>query len=340
MNNDNRGKMLGKSRPRNSRRVSALGCLQSVSSFVPFASFYNLFTSAYKSHVRPLKMSADRKRDFADITPDTPQDHLVQNASGTFLSTDPSADDGGKRAYEEVQESIAKKPLQLPPQESIQLWEKAKADQTSLTDDERLQILDRWPLDDFNKKCQGICGKTLEELLEKAVNSPKDLTKAESDVIIHGVEKRTLDHDPAMDRLRWPSDLRDLYRTARAAAETDRDRTAIKNAREAGDKSREQKSEARELLSDDDRKNIIWCNRSKWASRLNEERPGEQWGFALYRTFFEDDEAWTKFQERLESLTDTAFAFVTDSEEIRTRRKIHYIEDKELEDASIEKLAE
>lgn len=39
------------------------------------------------------------------------------------------------------------------------------------------------------------------------------------------------------------------------------------------------------------------------------------------------------------ALLRLAFAFVKDSEEISTRWKIHYIEDKELEGASIEKIA-
>lgn len=270
---------------------------------------------------------------------DTVQEHLVQNAAGTVVTPDPSLDDGGRRAGQELQASIAQKAVRLPPQDTIQLWEKATADPASLTDDEKLQVLERWPLSEFNEKCQAICGKSLEELLEKAVHSPNDLTHAETGVIIYGVEKRTLEHDPTLDRLRWPSDLLTLRREAQKAAETQRDRTAKKHAQEAEDRARDQKDKARELLTEDDRKNIIWCNRSQWASKLNEERPGKRWGFALYRTCFVDDQAWQKFQQNLKSATQTAFAFVKDAEKVRKLWEIYYIEDKELEGASLAKLA-
>lgn len=274
------------------------------------------------------------KRHFGNLN--APPTHLVQNASGTFLSTDPSLDDGGERAYAELQESLAKKPLLLPPEDSIQLWEKAKLDPSSLTDDDRLLILGRWPLDKFNEQCQKLCGgKTLDEILEKAVNSPQDLTSSDTTVIIHGVGQG-LSKDPGLDLFKWPSHLRDLFLLAKSVAETERDRTAMQNARGARSRAIKAKSSARHELSEDDRKNIVWSNRTEWTSKLD---PNQEWGFALYRTCFNDDDGWEKFKFKLESATKTAFAFVNDSEEISKRWRIHYVEDKELERASIERLA-
>lgn len=265
---------------------------------------------------------------------------LVQNAAGTFLSTNPNDDDGGQRAHQELQESLARRPVKLPAFELVELWEKAKADPTSLTEEERLRILERWPLDDFNAKCQAICGMALEELLDKAANSPEDLTREEARMLIYGVEKRSLGDDPNLERLRWPSDLRDLQRKAIAAAETEQDRTALKNAREAQRKGIDRKHEARNILNEDDRKNVVWCNRSSWAKKLDQEQPDQEWGFVLYRTCFEDDQSWRKFQQELANLTNVALTLVKDSEGIRKRWKIHYIEERGLEGTSLETLAE
>lgn len=60
-----------------------------------------------------------------------------------------------------------------------------------------------------------------------------------------------------LDSLEWPSDERALLRDAWSADETELDRTAIKHAREARNRIREQKNKFRELISDDDRKNIV-----------------------------------------------------------------------------------
>lgn len=258
----------------------------------------------------------------------------MQNGSGTFLSTDPNDDDGGQRAHRELQESLAKRPLHLPSEETIKLWEKAKSDPPSLTAEERLQILGRWPLDKFNEACQKLCGgRTIDQVLEKAVSSPQDLTRAETTVIIYGVPLKSLEPDPF---LRWPNDIRDLFLLAQKAAETERDRTAKENAQEVQEKAIDQRSAARKLIGMVDRENIIWCNRAGWASKLDQ---NQQWGFALYRTCFDDDEAWKNLQQKLESATKAALAFVEDAKKISANWKIHYIEDKELEGASIESFA-
>lgn len=148
-----------------------------------------------------------------------------------------------------------------------------------------------------------------------------------------------MEHDPSLERLRWPSDLRELRNNAHKAVETPQDRLAIQNAHEAQTRIIDEKSEARELLTDDDRKNIVWCNRAGWAKKLNEERPGQSWGFALYRTCFEDDNAWHHFQQELERLTNVALTFASDAEEIRKKWEIHYIENIELDGASLDVLA-
>lgn len=267
--------------------------------------------------------------------------HSEQTASATFLSTDPNNDDGGLRASQELWENIARKPVKLPHEDNVHMWEKAAADPKSITEEDRLRILERFPLDDFNEKCHAICGRTLEELLEKAVNDPSNLTQAEAQILIYGVEKRTLEDDNAnQDFLRWPSDLRQLKRDAIAAAETPRDGLALQNARAAQRRLLDEKSEAREILSEDDRKNVVWCNRSDWVRRLERDQPDQEWGFVLYRTWFGDDQAWGNFQQELERLTNVALKLVKGSEGIRKRWKIHYIEEKKLEGASLETLAE
>jgi hypothetical protein len=130
-----------------------------------------------------------------------------------------------------------------------------------------------------------------------------------------------------------------LFSNAQHAAESEHDRTAIKHVREAAHRAREQKDEARERLSNDDRRNVVWCNRAKWAVKLNEERHGQPWGFALYRTSFDDELSWRVFQQRLESATDDAFEFFQVSEEICKCWSVHYIEDEEFEGASLATLA-
>lgn len=87
--------------------------------------------------------------------------------------------------------------MRPPPPETVQLWERAKADPSSLTDDERLRVLERWLLNEFNEKCQAICSHDLDGLLEKAAHSPQGLTDAEAGVIILGVEDRIWGNNPA-----------------------------------------------------------------------------------------------------------------------------------------------
>lgn len=110
--------------------------------------------------------------------------NLVQDAAGTFISTSPDHDDGGRRAYHGLQDSIAEMLVQLPSSAQIQLWEKATTDHDSLTSDERLQVLERWPLKDFNDRCRAICGITFEDLLGKAAQSSRNLTREQANVVI------------------------------------------------------------------------------------------------------------------------------------------------------------
>jgi hypothetical protein len=72
------------------------------------------------------------------------------------------------------------------------LHERAVGDRASLTETERRQILGRPTQEDEDALCHQQTGLTYNEILEKALNAPDNLTHQECHILTRGVESRSL----------------------------------------------------------------------------------------------------------------------------------------------------
>ncbi|KAF2145301.1 uncharacterized protein K452DRAFT_306203 [Aplosporella prunicola CBS 121167] len=78
-------------------------------------------------------------------------------------------------------------PPERPSQEILSLHVKAVKHPESLTDGDRRRILDRLPAGEEDQVCRNICGLSWEELVQKAISQPDDLTDDEARLVAHGV---------------------------------------------------------------------------------------------------------------------------------------------------------
>lgn len=224
-----------------------------------------------------------------------------------------------------------------PPEETVKLWTKAIETPDTLTDDDRTKILNRWPNDESDDLCKSRCGLTLAGLLEKAIQTPSALSLDECNIIRFGVRKTAGEWYSSSNVLDWPADLRTKRRKAFELAENDRDRRARENADAAGNRIRDEIHKAHQRLSHDDRTNIRWSNKISWTKELWELHEPD-WGFVLLRTSFDDDEAWEVFKTQFTDAAMTALWLVKDSERVRAKWRIEWIEDRTLSGANLAQL--
>jgi hypothetical protein len=91
------------------------------------------------------------------------------------------------------------------------LHERAIGDRVSLTEAERCQILDRPTQEEEDALCHKQTGLTYNEILEKALNAPDNLTHQECHILTRGVESRSLQSfDSVMATRALPMDQRQL----------------------------------------------------------------------------------------------------------------------------------
>lgn len=274
-----------------------------------------------------------------------PSDEIPDQHEGASRTYDLDHDDGGRRAFQELQASMrqqdARNLVQLPPNDLIELWDRALENAGLLSNDERLRILEIWPLDEYDRDCAAKCGQDLEALTNKAVERPDSLNGIEADIIAYGVKFSTygIGQDPNSQRMRWPEELQDKREDAQHAVRSERERIAFNNAEKAQDRSYKEQREARQRLTPDDRHNIIWCNKADWVQKLDR-KPDLKWGFACYRTNFDDDKSWSTFKQQFREATNTALLNVRDSDFIRQRWDIQWIEDRKIENAPLLRLCE
>lgn len=270
-------------------------------------------------------------------------DGIPDQHEGSSRTFDLNQNDGGRRAFQELQaymrQQHAEKPIQLPHNDLVELWDKALEDPSLLTNDERLRILETWPLDEYNRGCLVKCGQDVEALTNKAVEHPEDLNGIEANIISYGLKFVThpKDQNGTTQRRGWPKELQDKREDAQDAVRSERERVALSNAEDAQDRAYKEEREARQRLTVDDRHNIIWCNKAKWVQKLDEDFD-RKWGFACYRTNFDDDEAWTIFKRQFREVSNIALLNAQDSDFIRQRWQIQWIEDRELNNAPLERL--
>ena len=105
-----------------------------------------------------------------------------------------------------------KAPEPLP----LDLFNKAVEDPSSLTEEDRLEILDWVPEAEADERCRYVCGMTWQELITTAVEKPENLTS--NDILFIGMGRwttymiRGAEHKREIFMLmRHPEDVRNLW---------------------------------------------------------------------------------------------------------------------------------
>ncbi|KAJ4135109.1 hypothetical protein NW768_004726 [Fusarium equiseti] len=108
------------------------------------------------------------------------------------------------------------------------LYERAIADPSMLSDEERSKILQRLPREEEDSLCYDICGSTMSELVTKALQDPASLTYTEADLVITGVP-RNRDSNMLQQSRRLRGTDKGLYYKALNAAKTEDEVAALKS---------------------------------------------------------------------------------------------------------------
>jgi len=234
-------------------------------------------------------------------------------------------------------------PVVLPSRDVVSLWERAIADTTSLSEEERLRVLGRWPVQGLDAHCHERSGAGLDALITKAAEHCEELTGDEARLITRGLGSQPGTAEDPMESLGWPAVLRQKRRDAREEVETARERQARLNAERSSRTSRDNTANARSRLSEDDRRNISFSNRKPgmpWVHQLDgeAETTDTPWGLVLYRTDFASEAEWSHFKDQLIGCTKTALTQVRCSYRRRQLWRIRFVEERSLEAASLEQL--
>ena len=188
-------------------------------------------------------------------------------------------------------------PLSLDEDTRI-LYERAVADPSSLTDEDRRKILHRPPQEEEDARCRDACGLTFSELVTKAVEHSESLTSKESTLVFRGVTAGLrLNH-----RLRLSEAEKDLSHKAEAAAKTEDEVIAQKNALAAEQRWRAPHSAALEALSDQDMQLVKRALHVPWQQHVIESgdvnREKAVCGLVLFHPSAVD---WSAYKEKIET---------------------------------------
>ncbi|CAG8888614.1 unnamed protein product [Penicillium egyptiacum] len=230
-----------------------------------------------------------------------------------------------------------------PPQENIDKWEKAanENDSSILTNEDCLEMLRRWPLDQANYYCNFYVGCTIDELVQKAAKTdgPDNLTEAEAIIILNTPFGGCVPEDQKYmgNYDRWSDNTKTKFENALnlILAEMDTEKRARANADIAFERVKDTRRPELKNFSRDELLNIVNCNKIAWVKALQkhlEEQPA--WGFVCIRTSFGEDSSWEKFKEFFVHATQSALAFPRNSPSIRPRWRIQWVEDRSMENAS------
>lgn len=230
-----------------------------------------------------------------------------------------------------------------PPQENIDKWERAvkENDPSILTNEDRLRMLRRWPLDKANYYCTFHVGSTIDELVQKAARTD-NLTEAEAIIVLNTPfgDSTPEDQQEMTNQKRWSSNTKKMFHDALelllTAPEMDSEKTARTNAEIAFGRIKALRKPELKNFSIDDLKNITGCNMLPWVKGIEkhlEQQPA--WGFVCIRTSFGEDSSWETFKEFFAHAVESALVFPRNFPSIRPFWKIQWIEDLSMEDASV-----
>jgi hypothetical protein len=233
-----------------------------------------------------------------------------------------------------------------PPAEIITFWTRLVENPETLTDEDRLKALSRYPLHETNALCEEKCGLTLDALIDKAIDSPEALSQQECQILRSGYSFRDTKGrwDAPSNIIRWPRDLKLLRLGAMANALTPRDRVAESRAVKRVEAINEAVFQARgKLDASVDVMNIRNANKLPWVEGILErvkDAGKVEWGFVAFRTDFGDEKAWKRFTEQIEDAVNTAVWLAKMPERLQGKWKIVWVEEESLKGANVEKLCE
>lgn len=230
-----------------------------------------------------------------------------------------------------------------PPQENIDKWERAvkENDPSIFTNEDRLRMLRRWPLDKANYYCTFYVGSTIDELVQKAARTD-NLTEAEAIIVLNTPfgDSTPEDQREMTNQRRWSSNTQKKFHDALelllTAPEMNLEKTARTNADIAFDRIKALRKPELKNFSINDLKNITGCNSLPWVEGIEkhlEQQPA--WGFVCIRTSFGEDSSWDTFKEFFIHATESALTFPRNFPSVRPLWKIQWIEDPSMEDASV-----
>ncbi|CAF3601625.1 unnamed protein product [Fusarium graminearum] len=191
-----------------------------------------------------------------------------------------------------------------------ELYERAVADPSSLSEEERRGILQKPHREEEDSLCHDICGFTMPELVAKAVQYPNSLSYLETDLIVRGVSKDRNKKrlDEAMRLI--PTD-KDLWHKASNAATTEDEHVAKKTAWAKRNEQHNARNAASEIFDSSDSiiiKNVL--TGVPWQDHIMSSSASTKTlapcGFVV---FYPKEQAinWSTFKEKMEKSVSLGF---------------------------------
>lgn len=192
-------------------------------------------------------------------------------------------------------------PDRSPPsleEDTVILYEHAVADPFSLTDEDRRKILHRPPQEEEDARCRDACGLTFSQLVTKAVEHSESLTFKESTIVFRGVTAGlSFGH-----RMRLSEAEKDLSHRAEAAAKTEDEVVAQKNALAAQQRWRVPQSAALKAFTSQDMQLVKKALHVPWQQHVIESgdvnRDKAVCGLVLFHPSAVD---WSAYKEKIET---------------------------------------
>ncbi|CAG9989160.1 unnamed protein product [Clonostachys byssicola] len=188
-----------------------------------------------------------------------------------------------------------------------ELYRRAIANPSSLSDAERRKILRHPPLEEEDASSRELCGSTMSELVTKAIQNHKSLTYQESKLLV-GRPNENYPGEMLREKLRMSESDRDLLSKAMEAALTADEVAAQTNAFAIQNLWREHSNAARDALSDFDRALIKRAVNIPWQEHIiNSEDPIRKTATCGFVVFHSNAVNWPTFNERMQAATKYGF---------------------------------
>jgi hypothetical protein len=188
-----------------------------------------------------------------------------------------------------------------------ELYRRAIAAPSSLSDAERRKILRRPAREEEDASSRELCGSTMSELITKAIQNHESLTYQESKLVM-GRPKESYIGEMLDEKLRMSEDDRDLLSKAMEAALTADEVVAQTNAFAIQNLWREHQNAAWDAFSDFDRALIKRALHIPWQDHIiGLEDPIRKTATCGFVVFYSNAVNWPTFNERMQAATKYGF---------------------------------